>query len=123
MENQQHLSERVIGKVLLAEQLAVRMDMSKFKVQEDSDIEQDLEQMKRFVEASEAWNEAAKQAAHFCRLARCALPEDELISLIERLHMFDPEKELWDFYVLAEWSDEFQWHDEEADKWLLGDDN
>jgi hypothetical protein len=97
MSNQQSLQNRVVAKIVYAEQLSVQID----RLHELEKIEP--EQLLTLIPA---WNEAAKQAIHFCRLARLALCPEELITLIDRLHALNPEQDLWEMYIVGEWDSE-----------------
>lgn len=51
----------------------------------------------------EDWQDAARQAIEVCRLANRTLPQWERERVIERLEEFDPDRNLWEHYTLAEW--------------------
>jgi hypothetical protein len=93
----QALQERVIAKIVHAENLSKQLN----ELEQQQKIVPDL-----LLTLIPAWNEAAKQAIHFCRLARLTLWPEELVGLIERIHALDPEQDLWEMYIEGEWEGE-----------------
>ena len=49
------------------------------------------------------WDNTARQAVHFCRLACLVLDKDNLDCLIDLVHALDRDTDLWEQYSLAEW--------------------
>jgi hypothetical protein len=101
MGNQQSLSEHVIVNITNAERLSSMVDDLK-----NSETALTALTAPTALSLLQEWYEAARQAVHFCRLARLALPDDELGDLIDRVHALDEEGDLWDNYLLGEWFDE-----------------
>lgn len=88
------LQDRVIALVSNAERLSAKID--KLKKPDTANI--------AFMLLPQ-WEEVAREAIHFCRLAVLSLPDNELENLIARVRALDPDPDvdLWESYTLAEW--------------------